>query len=312
MSPLGNSPSETEGRGRPRRKAQRGSSSRPLVWMVPLILVVGVFYLYPAMEVLRLSLTDSTLQGSDTRYTSETLTGVLSSASLPGVVWTTTLFVVATVVLQLSSGLAIALVIQRAVRRRLRGSIVMRTLVLSAWIMPGVVIGLIWQLLLSESNQGLVNALLGLADVDPVAFLSDPELALGSVIIANVWRGTGFSMLLQYAGLQSIDPTLYEASSIDGASRWQAFRHITLPMMRPFIMVNLIFISIATVNTFDMILSLTGGGPGRATEVLVLRAYNVIFEQFQLAQGAVLAILMLLFSLGLTLVYLRVLRMERT
>lgn len=312
MSLLDKSASATEGgRRRFRKKAHRASTS-PLVWMAPLILVVGVFYLYPAVEVLRLSLTDSTLQGSDAQYTSETLTGVLASASLPGVVWVTTVFVVATVVFQLASGLAIALVIQRAVQRRLRGSIVMRTLVLSAWIMPGVVIGLIWQLLLSESSQGLVNALLGLVNVDPVAFLSDPELALGSVIIANVWRGTGFSMLLQYAGLQSIDPTLYEASSVDGASRWQAFRHITLPMMRPFIMVNLIFISIATVNTFDMILSLTGGGPGRATEVLVLRAYNVIFQQFQLAQGAVLAILMLLFSLGLTLVYLRVLRMEQT
>jgi multiple sugar transport system permease protein len=295
------------GRADPRR-----AGPRPLLWMAPLLLVVGVFYLYPAVEVLRLSLTDSTLQGTDARYTTGTLSGVLGSASLPGVVWTTTLFVVGTVTLQLLTGLAIALVVQRAVRRRLRGSIAVRTLVLSAWIMPGIVIGLIWQLLLSESSQGLINAILGLGGVGPVAFLSDPELALISVTLANVWRGTGFSMLLQYAGLQSIDPTLYEASSIDGASGWQAFRYVTLPLLRPFIMVNLIFISIATVNTFDMILSLTGGGPGRATEVLVLRAYNVIFQQFELAQGAVLAILMLVFSLALTLVYLRVLRTERT
>jgi multiple sugar transport system permease protein len=131
-----------------------------------------------------------------------------------------------------------------------------------------------------------------------------------SIIAANVWRGTAFSMILMYAGLQGIPDELYEAAKVDGASNVQSFWYITLPQLRPIIMINIILITIYTLNTFDMILPLTGGGPGRATEVLALRTYNVIFENFSLAGGSVLAMIMLAIALLLTLMYRRMLQSE--
>jgi multiple sugar transport system permease protein len=131
-----------------------------------------------------------------------------------------------------------------------------------------------------------------------------------SIIIANVWRGTAFSMILQYAGLQSIPDEIYEAAEVDGASTLQSFWYITIPQLRPILMINIILITISTLNTFDMILPLTGGGPGQATEVLALHTYNVIFREYSLAGGAVLAVIMLFISLGLTLAYRRLLRSE--
>ena len=117
-------------------------------------------------------------------------------------------------------------------------------------------------------------------------------------------------MILQYAGLQSIPDELYEAAEVDGANALQSFWHITIPQLRPILMINIILITIQTLNTFDMILPLTGGGPGQATEVLSLHAYNVIFHEFSLSEGAVLAVIMLAIAMVLTLAYRRLLRSE--
>jgi multiple sugar transport system permease protein len=165
---------------------------------------------------------------------------------------------------------------------------------------------------LNEASYGLANLVLSTVGIGGVAWLSSPQNALISIIVANVWRGTAFSMILQYAGLQSIPDELYEAAEVDGANALQSFWHITIPQLKPILMINIILITISTLNTFDMILPLTGGGPGQATEVLALRTYNVIFQQYSLSGGAVLAVIMLAISLALTLAYRRLLRSEGT
>src|ERR687890_266972 len=268
----------------------------PTLWMAPLLAVVTLFYLYPAFEVLRFSITDASLLKPDYEYTLNTFKNVLSDPVLYKVLRITAIFVAASVVLQLALGLLIAVAVNRARRRRL----------------PGVVIGIVWAIILNEASYGLANLVLAPVGLDGFAWLSDPNLALMSIIIANVWRGTAFSMILQYAGLQSIPDELYEAAEVDGASTLQSFWYITIPQLRPILMINIILITIFTLNTFDMILVLTGGGPGQATEVLALRTYNVIFQNFSLSGGAVLAVIMLLISLALTLAYRRLLRSEGT
>ena len=286
--------------------------NRPTLWMAPLLAVVTLFYLYPAFEVLRFSFTNASLLDPDYEYTLRTYVRVLSDPVLYKVIWITAIFVLASVVLQLALGLLIAVAANRARRRRLPGMVFMRSVILSAWVMPGVVIGIVWAILLNEASYGLANLLLSIVGIGSVAWLSNPNTALMSIIIANVWRGTAFSMILQYAGLQSIPDELYEAAEVDGANALQSFWYITIPQLRPILMINIILITISTLNTFDMILPLTGGGPGRATEVLSLRTYNVIFGQFSLAGGAVLAVIMLAISLALTLIYRRLLRSEGT
>ena len=278
--------------------------------MAPLLAVVTLFYLYPAFEVLRFSFTNASLLEPNYEYTLRAFVRVLSDPVVYKVIWITAIFVLASVVLQLALGLLIAVAANRARRRRLPGMVFMRSVILSAWVMPGVVIGIVWAILLNEASYGLANLVLSIVGIGGVAWLSNPNTALMSIIIANVWRGTAFSMILQYAGLQSIPDELYEAAEVDGANVLQTFWYITIPQLMPILMINIILITIQTLNTFDMILPLTGGGPGRATEVLSLRAYNVIFGQFSLAGGAVLAVIMLAISLVLTLFYRRLLRSE--
>jgi multiple sugar transport system permease protein len=284
--------------------------NRPTLWMAPLLAVVTLFYLYPAFEVLRYSVTNASLQRADYVYTLDTFVRVLSDPVLYKVIRITAIFVLASVVLQLVLGLLIAVAVNRARRRRLPGMVFMRSVILSAWVMPGVVIGIVWSIILNEAPYGLANLLFASVGLGNVPWLSTPNLALMSIILANVWRGTAFSMILQYAGLQSIPDELYEAAEVDGASALQAFWYITIPQLRPILMINVILITIATLNTFDMILPLTAGGPGQSTEVLALHTYNVIFQQYSLAGGAVLAVIMLFISMALTLAYRRLLRSE--
>lgn len=286
-----------------RSRLGRRIENNPFSWLVPVAIMLGVFYLYPIIDVFRLAFTNATLLGRDEIYTTATFTALLGSPELPDILLTTFTFVAASVAGQQLFGLGIAVLVMRGERRKLKGMTALRTIVLIAWVIPGIANGLIWQMLFSEAPFGAINSVLRMVGIAPVAWLSDPTNAMISAVISNVWRGTAFSMIVFYAALKAIDATLYEAASVDGASSWQRFRHITLPQMRPAILVNSILITIQTLNTFDAIISLTGGGPGRATEVLSLFTFNAVFRNYDLAGGSVLSVLMLLISLVLALGY---------
>jgi len=292
------------------RKSRIRLSERPLLWLLPLALLLLLTYVYPALDVVRYSFTDATLISPEFDYTFASYRAVTSNVDLPGILWVTFLFCVSSVVLQLVLGLLVALALHRGVLRKLPGVSLVRVIILCSWIVPGVASGIVWQLMFNEASYGFLNALLKMIGVPPVAWLSDPDIAIWSAVIANVWRGTAFSMILLYAGLLVIPRSLYEAASVDGATPLKQFWYITLPQLRPILLVNTILISIFTLNTFDLILPLTGGGPGRATEVLALYAYNTIFRNFDLSNGAVLAVILLLISLIFTLLYVRLLPKE--
>ena len=281
-----------------------------LPWLAPLAAIATLFFLWPVINVIRLALTDTTLLRGSYAYTLQTFGQTLTDPALLSVVGVTVIFVAASVAGQLVLGLLIALVMQRAVSRGLHGAVLVRSVVLSAWVMPGVLICVIWQIVLNEGPFGLVNSALGAVGLAPVSWLSDTKLAVVSVIVANIWRGTAFTMLLLYAALHTVNTELVDAAKVDGAGRWRTLWHVTLPQIRPVLLVNTILITIATLNTFDMILALTGGGPAQATEVLALHTYNSVFVNFNLASGCVFALFLLLASLILTVLYRRLLREE--
>lgn len=293
---------------RPRRLGvgiTRRRNPSPLPWLVPLILVLGIFYLYPLIDVFRFAFTNVSLVGADEQYTLQTIIHTLSRPELVQILWVTFVFTASSVVAQQVLGFLIAQVVVRSEDRGLFGSTIVRTTALVAWVVPGIAGGIIWKMLFNEAPFGGLNSLLRMVGAAPVQWLSDPDMVMWSVVISNVWRGTAFSMVVMYAAIKAIDPELYEAAEIDGANAWQRMIYITLPQLRTAILVNMILITIQTLNTFDAIISLTGGGPGRATEVLSLYTFNVVFRNYDLAAGAVLSILMLLISLGLALVYAR-------
>lgn len=273
--------------------------------------VVAAFYLYPIVDVVRLSLTDADLLQRGYRYTWGSYRAVLSRPEFYSVARVTAIFVAASVIFQLGLGLIIALVVHDATRRRVLGAVAARTAVLTAWAIPGVVIGIIWRMLLSEGSYGIFTHWLSQLAVRPLPFLSTPGMALLSVTVANIWRGTAFSMILQYAGLQTIPEEIYEAAQVDGATRLRQLVHITLPLMLPIMYINLVLITIATFNTFDMVLALTGGGPGRSTEVIALHAYATIFREFDLGRGSAIAVLLLATNLVMVFMYYRLLQRGR-
>jgi multiple sugar transport system permease protein len=285
-------------------------AEQPLVWLLPLALLLLVSYVYPAIDVVRFSFTDATLINPEYDYTLQSYTNISANRDLPTILHNTLIFVAASVLFQLVLGLLVAMALNRGAKRGLPGVTFIRIVILASWIVPGVSAGIVWQLMFNEASYGFINGVFRLLGLSPVAWLSDPDIAIWSAVLANVWRGTAFSMILLYAGLVVIPASLYEAAAVDGATPFRQFLHVTLPQLRPILLINTILISIFTLNTFDLILALTGGGPGRATEVISLYAYNTVFRNFDLSNGAVLAVILLLISLAVTFFYVRLLPRE--
>src|SRR5215217_245987 len=275
-----------------RRRSPMRESAWP--WILPLALVLALVLVYPLIEMLRLSFTDASLvSGEPYSATTDTYRSLVRGNDFRHTLEITFLFVLFSTVFQLGLGLAAGLLVNGAERRGLRGTVITRTAVLTAWAIPGVIIGVIWSLLYEESESG------------SIPFLSDPNLALVSVIVANVWRGTALSMVLCYAGLKTIPDEVYEASRLDGAGNLQTLWRITLPLMRPILLTNLVLVVVETFNTFDMVLSLTGGGPGNSTQVLALGVYDEIFRQLNLGRGAAMAVVLIVINVLMITAYLR-------
>jgi multiple sugar transport system permease protein len=284
----------------------RWVQDHPLTWIAPALAFLLSFRLYPLVEAFRMSFTNMSLVSEAYEYVGlASYTRIVTAPAFWEMTQITGIFVGASVVLQLTLGMILALAINHGVKRHLYGSISTRVAVLSAWVIPGIVIGILWKLMLIETRYGVINYILFESGVGILSFLSDPQMALVSTIVANTWRGTAFSMIMLYAGLQQVPQHLYDAAKVDGAGAFQRFRYVTIPQIKPVIFINLVLITIYTLNTFDMILSLTGGGPGRATEVLALFMYFRGFSQFNLGQAAAVAVLMLLVNLVMTAIYMR-------
>ena len=220
-------------------------------------------------------------------------------------------FVIASVMLQLGLGLAIALAIDAARRRRAPGPTLARVAVVSAWIVPGVLVGVLWRILLMENRAGIANYFLSTIGIGQQPFLSTAGMALGSVIVANAWRGCAFSMILQFAGLQRIPRELHEAADLEGLGLWHRLRLVVLPQIAPVLALNLALITISTLNTFDLVLPLTGGGPARSTEVVSLYMYRSAFFSLEAGRAAAVAVVMLLINVALALVAVRLVRGRR-
>jgi ABC-type sugar transport system permease subunit len=219
----------------------------------------------------------------------------------------TAFFAVASVTLELVIGLWLALALNRAFR--FRGLV--RAAVLVPWAIPTVVSALLWRFMF-EGQSGIVNAALvslGLVR-QPVVWLVDPQAAWAPIILADVWKTTPFVALLLLAGLQNIDASLYEAARIDGASAWRQFRYVTLPLLKPALLVALIFRTLDAFRVFDLIYALTGGGPGTSTEPIALYTFNALLQNLQFGYGSALSVIVFVLTFSLALVYIRFLGAE--
>jgi multiple sugar transport system permease protein len=209
----------------------------------------------------------------------------------------TVLFALVTVPIDMIAGLGLAVLLNSVLPAR--G--VWRTIIVLPMVVSGVASGLIAVALFYQSN-GLINKILIAIGLQPVSWQSDGTAAMISVMIAAVWLRVGFNMIIYLAGLQGISPELYEAARIDGASRWQQFRSVTVPLVGPSSFFLLIMNVIASFQVFDIIFVMTGGGPGNATSVLVTYAYRNGFQIREQGYGAAIGIVILLITLVFTFI----------
>ena len=289
--------------------AARELGSR-LAWLAPAIAFLAVFMVLPLLDVVRLSFTTASIIEPEYSYTLSSYAKVFGDKDFLWSLSITFIFVAANCVLQIPLGLLIALAVHAGRDKNVYGSILARTAVLTAWIIPGVLVGILWKTLLSSASSGIINHFVQSLGMERIPFLLDPVYAVISIIVANVWGGAAFCMILQYAGLQRIPAELYEVSRVDGARAWQQFFHITLPQLKPILFINLVLITISSFNTFDMIATLTSGGPAGTTEVLTLAAYIQVFTYWNMGRGAAIAVLLLVITVVMTIVYYKLFQLD--
>jgi multiple sugar transport system permease protein len=160
--------------------------------------------------------------------------------------------------------------------------------------------------MLFHPAAGPVNQLLmSLGVQEPPRWTASVDWAMPTVILASIWKGMGYYMLIYLAGLQGIPSYLYEAASLDGANSWQKFRYVTLPMLTPATFFVSIMATISAFKVFDLILVMTGGGPGRATNVLVIDIYNTAFKEFRFGYSSAIAMVLFVIVLIITIIQFR-------
>ena len=216
----------------------------------------------------------------------------------------TFIYTASTVLLQVAVGLALALLVLRIPR----GQAALRVAAILPIVLAPVVVGLFWRTLVLSPDIGLVDVVTRALGLGSHNWLGDPRLALISVIAIHTWQWTPFAFLVILASLASLPPDVFEAARIDRANAWQRFVHITLPLIRPAIVIVIIMRTMTALSAFAAIFAATGGGPGTATEILNLYAYRTSFSELNLGYGAALAMVLLALTLAISLLMFRLRR----
>lgn len=279
-------------------------SAAPYLFVLPSAVALLAFTLWPILQALWISLHDWSFLSSEHPFVGlGNYIELLDDGRFWNAVRVTILYTAGTVPLQIGLALAVAL----ALNERLFGRAFLR----SAYFVPVIgslaIMAIVWRFIL-DPDVGVIAgwmAALGLRQLD---WLRDPSLALPAVIAVGIWKNVGFSMVILLAGLQGLPSELYEAASIDGAGRWQRFRHVTIPGLRHTLLFVTVISMIASLQVFDQVFVMTRGGPLFATESLVTYMYHEGFELFRMGYASALAWVLFLVILAVSIVQLRLFR----
>jgi multiple sugar transport system permease protein len=280
-------------------------------FIAPVVIYLVVFYAYPLFRNLDLSLRDYTLRsfidGTAPFVWFDNYAEVLGSSTFLPALVNTAVFTGVSILFQFSIGLALAVFFFKSFP--LSGTL--RALFLVPWLLPLLVSASIWAWMLN-SESGIVNAGLELFGVPHVNWLTSPEWAMVSVLIANIWIGIPFNLVILYSGMQNIPNDLYEAASLDGANGWQTFWRVTFPLLRQVSAITLLLGLVYTLKVFDIIWIMTKGGPVNASTTLSIWSYRLGFggQSPELSPAAAVGNLLIILAFVFGVIYIRSQRNE--
>jgi multiple sugar transport system permease protein len=277
--------------------------------LLPAVVLFVVLTIYPVANLFRMSVsTIEFAQGSETWTFTPLRNFALLRADevMPAAVRNTLVFVVAAVAIEMILGLALAIMVAGVTR----GKGLIRTVMILPILVPPVAIGSMWKLLYNY-DFGIFNQALTALQLSPLNWLGSTSLALWSVVIVDVWHWVPFVFLILFAAVEALPVDVLEAARVDGATRWQLLRRVMLPLLRPAIVVALLFRTILAFKVFDEVFLLTSGGPGTSTELVTLHLYKVFFDQNQLGYGSLLSLALIAAIVAFLLVGQQAVRMAR-
>jgi multiple sugar transport system permease protein len=294
------------GRPRPRRFGPRLAV---VGFLAPLVVYLAIFYAYPLYRNLDLSFRSYTLRsfidGTAPFAGIANYHTVFQSTTFLPALENTAIFTGVSIAFQFSIGLVLAVFFFH----NFRLSATLRALFLVPWLLPLLVSASVWAWMLN-SDSGVVNAVLEGIGLHQINWLTSPQWAMVSVLIANIWIGIPFNLVILYSGLQGIPGDIYEAAALDGASAWQTFWRITFPLLRPVSAITLLLGLVYTLKVFDIIWIMTRGGPVDASTTFAIWSYRLGFggESPQLSPAAAVGNLLIVLAFVFGLIYIRVQR----
>lgn len=287
-------------------KFQISEQTLSYLLVAPALLCIVIIALYPVLDTFRLSLYYMRLQliGLTKFIGFQNYITLFSDSRFWAATLNTVIFTIVSVSLELLLGIIMALLMNK----KFRGTGIVRAAVLVPWAIPTIVSALMWRFIYND-QFGVLNDIserLGLIH-SYRAWLGTPSLAMGAAIFADVWKTAPFMALLLLAGLQNISYDLYESAKVDGAGSMKQFFSITLPLLKPTILVALIFRTLDAFRVFDLIFVLTGGGPGNSTETLSIYAYKTLFRNLDFGLGSAMSVIIFVFVFILAMLYIKLL-----
>jgi len=282
------------------------AKAEPYLFLTPAFAILLIFLIFPLFWNIYISFHDVSFITilKNWEYSGWTnFVDLLNDPNFYTSLRTTVLFVAGSVALQFTIGMLMAVLLSQKVR----AAGVLRAIFIIPWTISAVIAAFSFKFIF-DYNFGILSYIFQQIGLQPVGWLSDPNIVIWSLVIANVWYGTPFTMLFITAGLLSINPSIYEAAVIDGATKFRSFLRITLPLLKPFIVINLILITMWSENFFDLQLVMTGGGPLFASTTASLYMYRQAFEFGLLSKGAAAGLILIIINISVAFIYLKLLK----
>jgi multiple sugar transport system permease protein len=279
----------------------------PYLLVAPAVAVLLALSIYPLLYIVKISFQSGS--GDDARWTLANFARLFSDSFFRDALLHTLIYAAVALTAEFLLGLGLALLVDRP----LRGRNVFRAVLLIPMMLPPVVVGVVWRLMFNP-NFGAINGTLKSigANTDSLTWTASPALALLSVIAVDTWQWTPFMFLILLAGLQAIPQEPYEAAMVDGANWRQTFFHVTLPLLKPAILIALLLRTMDLLRVFDQIFILTEGGPGFATETVSLYIYRAAFRFFDFGYAAAMSFVLLMLTNAISYAYIRLLQRQET